>query len=71
MAPYVKLTNSTVSEEIYSALKILNEGNFTWGEDIPGNEILPDGGIDFQSANANELNFTIQVNDIRSQEYHR
>jgi hypothetical protein len=60
-----------VSEEIYESLKILNEGNFTWGEDIPNNEILPDGGIEFGSASASELTFTLQINDIRSQEYHR
>jgi hypothetical protein len=47
MVPYVKETNSTTSEEIYEALKILNEGNFSWGEDIPNNEMLPDGGVDF------------------------
>ena len=47
MVPYVKETNSTTSEEIYDALKILNEGNFSWGEDIPNNEMLPDGGVDF------------------------
>jgi hypothetical protein len=39
---------------------------------MPGNKILPDGAITFQDASLEKgLNFTLQVNDVRSPEYHR
>lgn len=50
---------------------MLNDQNFTFGKDIPGNEILPDGAVTFNEASDTKLNFKLQVNDVRVWEYHR
>lgn len=68
--PYFAKPYSTINEDIYDTLKIMNENPIRNHESIYLST-LPDGAVTFYSANTTHLKYKAQINDNRFSSYHR
>lgn len=68
--PFFARPQTTINEEIYDTLKIMNKNPIRHGQSV-FNSLLPDGAITFYSANATHLKYKAQINDNRFSSYHR
>ncbi|KAL4456247.1 hypothetical protein ABPG74_014208 [Tetrahymena malaccensis] len=71
--PFFKMPpeNTSINEEIYESLQILNEVPYQRGIDLNSLDIIPDGAVQFQEASKDKLVYKVQINDLRIPEYHR
>jgi len=74
-----------LNEEIFNELLYLNTQPLDHHEDVPRKlfntktclitlkdlDTLPDGAVRFKEANSQKLSYTLLINDLRIQEYHR
>lgn len=68
--PFFNKPQSTINEDIYDTLKIMNENPIRYKESIY-NSLLPDGAVTFYEANSTHLKYKAQINDNRFMSYHR
>ena len=74
MSPYfTEHTDSktTLNEEIYKRLEILNDCDFNKLKNESVISIIPDGAIHIEKLNREEFSYRIQINDHRLPPYHR
>lgn len=63
--------NTSINEQLYQTIKLLNSQQFYFKQDIKGMDSLPDGAVVFYTANNESLVYKLQINDLRITEYHR
>ena len=54
-----------------SKLNLIDELEFTLGEENKASEEYPDAALTFKNYNSTELDVKMQINDLRISEYHR
>ena len=68
--PFFIKPSSTINEDIYDTLKIMNE-NPIHNKESQYISMLPDGAVTFYEANSTHLKYKAQINDNRFMSYHR
>ena len=68
--PYFTKPQSTINEDIYDTLGIMNSNPIRNKESIY-NSLLPDGAVTFYQANSTHLKYKAQINDNRFMSYHK
>jgi ABC-type multidrug transport system ATPase subunit len=68
--PFFASPQTTINEDIYNTLKIMNSNPIRNGVSIYLSE-LPDGSVTFYEANSTHLKYKAQINDNRFMSYHR
>jgi ABC-type multidrug transport system ATPase subunit len=69
--PYFVRPSSSINEDIYDTLKVMNEHPIYNRQESIYLSLLPDGAVTFYSANSTHLKYKAQINDQRFTAYHR
>ena len=71
-APFLKRpVNGSINNQTYNNLRFANTANFSDGKESPYAHLLQDGSFTFNKANRHEIDVTLQINDVRLNQYHR
>lgn len=68
--PFFVPPQSTINEDIYDTIKIMNE-NPIYNQESIYNSLLADGAVTFYEANSTYMKYKVQINDNRFMSYHR
>lgn len=68
--PYFARPESTINQDIFDTIKVMNENPIYNKQSIYGS-FLPDGAVTFYNANKTNLKYKAQINDHRFMSYHR